>query len=495
LPRLTITGLRKAFGPTPALAGVDVRAEAGEVHALIGENGAGKSTLLKILAGVEEADGGSIRLDGDPYWPSGPVEARAAGVATVYQELSLCPHLSVEENVTLGVEPTRFGFIDRRERRRRAEAALRPILGDHWPFTLDTPVGDLPPASRQLVEIGRALGQERPRVLILDEPTSSLGAADVQRLFSVLRGLRERGLLVLYVSHFLEEVQSIAASYTVLRDGRSVGAGAMESVTLGEIVTLMAGRKIDALFPRSPRSPGEVVLSLHEIAGEFKPESATLDLRRGEVLGLAGLVGAGRTELVRTIFGLDRVVRGTVRVKAFTGPASPSQRLAQGVGLLSEDRKGEGLALPLSIAQNLTLSDLSRLGPLGLVFPGRERAAAGRFIETLGVRCQGPDQPVRDLSGGNQQKVALARLLYHEADVLLLDEPTRGVDVASKAQIYAIIDREAAAGKAILMISSYLPELLGVCDRIAVMRRGRLGPARPAAGLSEHDVLTEAAGA
>jgi ribose transport system ATP-binding protein len=490
-PRLEIRALRKAFGPTIALEGVDLALAPGEILALVGENGAGKSTLLKILAGAIERDTGDVRLDGAPYRPRGPDDARRAGVAMVYQELSLCPHLTVAENVLLGAEPARFGFV----RRAEMEARAARVLASLAPIDPAAQLGDLPPATQQLVEIARALAEASCRVLVLDEPTSSLAAGDVERLFAVLRRLRSDGASVLYVSHFLEEVKEIADAFVVLRDGRSVGAGRMEGTTASALVEMMAGRAVDTLFPRSERRAGEAVLEVDGLAGAHKPTRAGFVLHRGEVLGIAGLVGAGRTELLRAIFGLDPVRRGVVRVGAYVGPASPARRLAQGVGLLSEDRKDEGLAAALSIADNLTLSTLDRMGSFGLVSARRQREAAALWIKRLGIRCQGPDQPVLHLSGGNQQKVALGRLLHHDVDVLLLDEPTRGVDVGSKAQIYASIDGLAAAGKAVLMVSSYLPELLGVCDRIAVMRRGELGPARPARDLTEHGLLMEATGA
>jgi ribose transport system ATP-binding protein len=495
LPGIEIEGLRKAFGPTQALCGVSLSAKRGAVHALIGENGAGKSTLLRILAGALAPDGGSMRLGGELYRPKSPEDARRAGVAMVHQELSLCPHLTVAENVLLGEEPSSFGLLRRREMERRTEAVLAPILGANQSLRPDAIVGELSSASQQLVEIGRALASPLLRALILDEPTSSLGKDDVERLFSVLRALREKGLTIVYVSHFLEEVLAIADTFTVLRDGQTVQSGPMAGVTLPEIVESMAGRAIEELFPRSPRARGPIALTLTDLGGAQKPTNASLTLHRGEVLGIAGLLGAGRTELCRAIFGLDPVRRGEITVGAYRGPASPAERLAQGVGLLSEDRKGEGLAGALSVADNLTLSKLSGLGPAGLVLPGKQRAAAARWIDALAVRCQDPGQSVLDLSGGNQQKVALARLLYHGVDVLLLDEPTRGIDVASKAQIYALIDQQASAGKAVLVVSSYLPELLGICDRIAVMRRGVLGPARPVNELTERGLLLEATGA
>jgi ribose transport system ATP-binding protein len=494
--RLVARDIRKTFGPTVALGGVSFAALAGQVHALVGENGAGKSTLMSVLAGAAPPDSGVLLLDGAPYRPAGPEDARRSGVAMVHQELSLCPHLDVAENIALGDEPSRFGIVRRAETRRRAEAALAKVAGTRGGRRLSprARVGDLSPGDQQLVEIARALSQSSVRVLILDEPTSSLAADDVERLFEVVRALRAEGLAIIYISHFLEEVREIADAFTVLRDGKTVGTGAIAGAKIADIVQMMAGREVGTLFPRSGRTPGEVVLEVTELVGLDKPVTASLALRRGEVLGIAGLVGAGRTELARAIFGLDPVKSGAVKVFGALGASSPHARLAQGVGFSSEDRKGEGLATGLSIADNLTLSKLERLGPLGLVLPARQRETSLRWIEKLAVRAADPDQRVGELSGGNQQKIALARLLYHDADVLLLDEPTRGIDVASKAQIYELIDAFAASGKALLVISSYLPELFGICDRIAVMRRGKLGEARPVRDLTEHGVLMEAAG-
>jgi ribose transport system ATP-binding protein len=398
----------------------------------------------------------------------------------------------VAENIMLGVEPSRRGFVRRAELRAAASAALAQL--GQTEIALDAAAGSLPVAVQQLVEIARALAQSRTRVLILDEPTSSLAEDGVRRLFATIATLRSRGLSVLYISHVLEEVQEIADTFTVLRDGRTAGGGDARAVPRSEIVRMMAGRRMDQLFPRSVHTPGEVILSLDGVAGMVKPAAATLEVRRGEVVGIGGLMGAGRTELLRAVFGLDPVLRGRIRVAAWSGSATPRRRLAQGVGLLSEDRKAEGLALSMSLADNTTLSRLTNMGPAGLVFPSRQHAAAARWIDRLRIRCRGSRQAVSELSGGNQQKVALARLLHHDVDVFLLDEPTRGIDVGSKAEIYALIDELARAGKAILIVSSYLPELLGVCDRVAVMHRGRLGAARPASDLTEHAVLMEAMG-
>ena len=492
--RLRARGIGKRYGATRALSDVSLELRSGSVHAVLGENGAGKSTLMKILAGAERPDEGSLELDGAEYAPRGPLEARRRGVAIVYQELSLCPHLSVVENIVLGREPRRLGCVSRARAEARARRALALVSDGESALALHAPVRELSPAGRQLVEIARALDQDDCRLLILDEPTSSLGQDDVERLFSTLRRLRERGLTVLVVSHFLEEVRSIADEYTVLRDGRRVTAGRLPDATNEVLIKAMAGRAIQASSRRS-RTPGERILQLRDVGGARLPLRASLDLHRGEVLGIAGLMGSGRTELLRAIFGLDPVWRGEVRVSAAVGPASPARRLAQGLGLASEDRAHEGLALGLDIAQNLTLSKLGAVSRWGWVSPARERALVARWIERLGVRCRGPEQPVNELSGGNQQKVALARLLYHDVDVLLLDEPTRGIDVGSRAEIHAVIDELCSRGKAVLLVSSQFDELLGVCDRIAVMHKGVLGEARPAAGLSEPELVKEAAGA
>ena len=341
---LSIAGLGKSFGGTAALGGVDLEANAGEIHAVVGENGAGKSTLMKILAGVMAPDRGAIRLGDAPYRPRNPLEARRAGVAMVYQELSLCPHLTVAENILLGVEPTRHGLLQRGEMARIATRVMGSLLGDVGAIAPDAIVGELPPATRQLVEIARALAHESPRVLILDEPTSSLGRDEAARLFDVVRALAARGLLVLYISHFLEEVQALAHRYTVLRDGRSVATGETSETTPAEIVTKMAGRRLEALYPRTPRTRGEAVLDVTDLVGADKPRSASLTLHRGEVLGIAGLVGAGRTELLRALFGLDPIRSGKVRLKAFVGPASPARRL--GPARRAEGRRGGQDCLP-----------------------------------------------------------------------------------------------------------------------------------------------------
>jgi ABC-type sugar transport system ATPase subunit len=489
---LSVRGVRKSFGPTVALDGVDLEARAGEVHAVLGENGAGKSTLMGILGGITGPDAGSLLLDGKPYVPTTPREAQVAGVAMVHQELSLCPHLSVAENVMLGREPVRSGIIAKNALRASAEKALLAAAGEDRAraLQLDALVGDLPLADRQLVEIARALADEGCRVLILDEPTSSLGRGEVSVLFDRIRAMRERGLAVLYISHFLEEVKEIADRFTVLRDGRTVGTGEVRDVAVSELVAQMAGKAVSQLFPRSERKPGDVVLACDEVAGVSRPVRASFELRRGEVFGIAGLVGAGRTELLRVLFGVDKLARGRVRAFGHHGAASPAERIAQGFGMLSEDRKGEGLALEMSVADNLTLSRLT-----AIVRASWQRSVARRWVERLGIRCRDVLQPVIDLSGGNQQKVALGRLLHQDAEILLLDQPTRGIDVAAKVEVHQLIDELAVRGKAVLFVSDDLSELCGVCDRVAVMHRGVLGGARPASEWTEASLLSEAVGA
>ncbi len=493
MPQFAMAGIRKAFGATVALDDVRFAVAPGEVCALVGQNGAGKSTLMGILAGAIAPDAGSMRIAGRPYQPRTPLDARRAGVAMIYQELSLAPHLSVAENILLGAEPSRRGIVDWRAMREKASAALAEL--GHTDIPPDAPVQDLSPAAQQLVEIARAIAIGAG-VLVLDEPTSALGQADVERLFQLIARLKQQGHAIVYISHFIEEVQRVADRFVVLRDGRTAGEGPAASATHDEIVSLMVGRSVEGLYPHGSRQRGEAILEVEAL----EPGSASFTLHRGEILGIAGLIGAGRTRLLRTLFGLAPVRSGRVRIGSYTGPASPGRRWAQGMGFLSEDRKTEGLALQLDVADNLTMSRLGGLGPGPIVRPSRQQAAAAAWIARLGIRCESPRQPVMALSGGNQQKVALARLLHHDVDVFVLDEPTKGIDVGSKAQIYELMDALASGAgdrrpRAILMVSSYLPELLGVCDRIAVMSRGRLGAPRTASEWTEHQLVAAAAGA
>jgi ribose transport system ATP-binding protein len=456
---LEMRGIRKTFGGTVAVDGVDLRVARGEVCALVGQNGAGKSTLMSILAGALRPDAGEMFLDGNPYRPASPLEARKSGVAMIYQELSLAPHLTVAENMLLGAEPTRFGLLQRREMRATAGRVLAQL--GHPEIDPAARAASLSVAEQQLVEIGRALAVGC-NVLVLDEPTSSLGRDDVQRMFELIRQLRAQGHAIVYISHFLEEVKAIADRIVVLRDGRVAGEGAASEFVPAQLVNLMVGQAVDELFPRSARTTGERVLTLGPIV-----------LHRGEIVGIAGLVGAGRTTLLRTLLGRP------------------------GVGFVSEDRKGEGLAMGLDVADNLTLSRLDGFGPLGVVVPKKQEAAAQTWMQRLSIRARNARQRTGELSGGNQQKIAIARLLHEDVDVLVLDEPTRGIDVASKAQIYALIDALVSGPrpKAVLLVSSYFPELLGMCDRIAVMHRGRLAAPRSVQDWNEHSLTLAAMGA
>jgi len=495
-PRFEMRGVGKRFGATIALDRADLAVRPGEVCALVGQNGAGKSTLMAILAGAIAPDEGTMQIDAVPYVPREPFEARRAGVAMIHQELSLAPHLSVMENIVLGIEPVRRGFVQRTRMREIAVEAMRQL--GHDDIRPDAPLASLQPAAQQLVEIARALATGC-RVLVLDEPTSSLGPADVRALFDLIGRLKAQGMAIVYISHFIEEVKAVSDRFVVLRDGRNAGSGVTAATSATDIVNMMVGRTLGELYPHAARAAGEALLQLDRVV----PGSATLSLHRGEILGIAGLLGSGRTRLLRAIFGLEPVTSGAIAVGAYSGPSTPHHRWRQGMGLLSEDRSGEGLALGLSVADNMTLTRLEPLGPSFAVLPSRQLAAASRWIDRLGIRCSNGRQTVAELSGGNQQKVAVARLLHHDVDVLVLDEPTRGIDVASKAQIYALLDElvcgagpsQGGERKAVLLVSSYLPELLGVCDRIAVMSRGRLGPARPVEEWTEHSLLMHASGA
>jgi ribose transport system ATP-binding protein len=483
-PRLEMRGIAKAFGRNRALDGVDLTVAAGEVHALVGENGAGKSTLMKVLSGAHAHDAGEMRLDGEPYRPRDPQEARRRGVGMIYQELSIAPHLTVAENLVLGAEPRRGPFRDGAAARRLARETLAGL--GHGDIDVDAPAGSLSISRLQIVEIGRSLALGC-KVIVFDEPTSSLAQADVRRLFDLIDGLAARGISVIYISHFLEEVRRLASRLTVLRDGRSVATHRVSEVGDARIVAEMVGRDVAELYPRSARTPGEVVLRA-EVPGR-----GSLEVRRGEVLGICGLVGSGRTELLRGVFGLDPGGRREVA----GGPvgSSPAAAWRAGMGMVSENRKEEGLALALGIGDNICLPNLRALGPAGLALPSERSRRAARWIGALGIRCQGPDQPVGRLSGGNQQKAAFARLLESDCDVLLLDEPTRGIDIAAKARIYEAIDRlvtDPVRPRAVVMVSSYLPELLGTCDRIAVMGRGGLGAPHPVPGTSAERLMAEA---
>lgn len=494
MPILALSNISKRFGPSVALDGVNLSLQQGEVHALIGENGAGKSTLMNVLAGLVPADSGSMEVEGAPYSPASPLDARSRGIALIHQELSLFPHLSVAENIMMGMEPSRAGVLDAKRLR---ECTAEVLATFHHPeIRPGARISNLSIAARQIVEICRAIAA-RARIILMDEPTSSLQRDDVAQLFSVIRKFATQGITIVYISHFLEEVREIADRFTVLRDGRSVATGRIASATDDELIAQMVGRSVESLFPkRDPPETSETIVNVRNLAAPPAVKDASFQLRGGEILGIAGLMGSGRTELIRTLFGIDQSATGTIelRGKAIDVHRPTARRLAQGFSFLSEDRKGEGLALALSIGDNVTMTRFGSCSRFGWLNLSRQRKQAGAVINSLSVKARHPDQPVATLSGGNQQKIALARLLHQEADILLLDEPTRGIDIGSKAVVYQTIADCAARGKAILMVSSYLPELFGMCDRLAVMTRGRLSETRPIDAWTPESVMQAAIG-
>ncbi|HKS08294.1 MAG TPA: sugar ABC transporter ATP-binding protein [Pyrinomonadaceae bacterium] len=493
---LSLKGIRKSFGPTVALDGVDLELRPGEVHALIGENGAGKSTLMNVIAGSLKPDNGQMQIDGHAFSPTSPLDARTHGIALIHQELSLCPHLSVAENVLMGIESARFGWLDRDKLLTRTSEVLRTF--HHADIHPEKRVGDLPVAARQIVEISRALAA-RARIILMDEPTSSLQRDDVANLFTLIRKLSSEGISVIYISHFLEEVRQIAGTFTVLRDGRSVATGAIANTSDDELIAKMVGRAQQNLFPErhSNNTTHETILEVRNLAAPPLLKDATFDLRRGEILGIAGLMGSGRTPLLRAIFGLEAPESGSVSVNKRalpSGRATPAMRLIEGLGYLSEDRKGDGLTLNQSLSDNVTVTKFDTCSRWGWLDLSSQRRQAERLVNALKIKTRNVQQPVGSLSGGNQQKVIVARLLHQDADVLLLDEPTRGIDIGSKAQVYETIAACAAQNKAVLMVSSYLPELFGMCDRLAVMSRGTLSEVRAIDQWTPESVLAAAVG-
>ena len=494
---LKLSNIHKSFGPTIALDGVELELREGEVHALIGENGAGKSTLMNVIAGSLQPDCGTMEINGRPYTPSNPLDARKHGIALIHQELSLCPQLSVAENVLMGIESSRLGWLDRDKLFARTNEVLQTF--HHAGIRPEKRVGDLSVAARQIIEISRAIAA-KARIILMDEPTSSLQREDVVHLFKLIRKLSAEGISVIYISHFLEEVRQISDRFTVLRDGRSVATGEIATISDDELIAKMVGRAQENLFPVRTRLSGaaETILAVRNLASPPLLKNASFDLRRGEILGIAGLMGSGRTPLLRTIFGLDHHENGSIIIKNKTlpsGRSTPAMRLIDGLGYLSEDRKGDGLTLNQSIADNVTVTRFDSCSRWGWLDLGAQRRQAEKLVNALKIRTRGVQQEVGALSGGNQQKVIVGRLLHQDADVLLLDEPTRGIDIGSKAQVYETIAECAARNKAVLMVSSYLPELFGMCDRLAVMSRGRLSEVKPIDQWTPETVLQAAIGA
>lgn len=496
-PLLCIDAVGKDYTAT-VLDGITLALNAGEVLALTGENGAGKSTLSKIVCGLESATRGGMRLAGETYAPASRREAERLGVRMVMQELGLVPTLTVAENLLMGRLPHRAGWLRRDALHTAARAQLTKIGLD----SIDpaTPVSQLGIGQQQMVEIARNL-QDDTRILVLDEPTAMLTPRETTYLFDQIARLTARGVAIVYVSHRLEELRRIADRVAVLRDGRLVDARPMAGMSEDDLVQRMVGRSVSDLEHRPRRTAGPVVMSAQAIGRGSAVQDVSLELRAGEVFGIAGLVGSGRTELVRLLFGADRADRGSVTLHSSPdtdprvlprGFASPMQAIAAGVGLVTEDRKSQGLLLGQSIRVNATLSDLSAISRAGWLQRAQENRLVQGFVQTLGIRCLSPEQPVGTLSGGNQQKVVFARWLHREGRVLLLDEPTRGVDVGARAELYGELDRMAASGRALLMVSSDLRELMAMADRIGVMSAGRLVAVFERGQWSEQSLLAAA---
>ena len=475
-PILEMQGISKYFHGVPALQAVSLAAVAGEVHALMGENGAGKSTLMKILAGAYVADQGQIFIDGQQRRISSPGDARRAGISLIYQELNVAANLTVAENVFMGREHTRAGILIDRSRMRQQSREFLQRLDAH--FDPDTPMGQLSIAEQQQVEIARAL-KENSRILVLDEPTATLSERETEQLFKIIDRLRQQGIAIIYISHRMEEVYALADRVSVLRDGKYVGSLERQDISADRLVQMMVGRPLQDFYEHQGHPPlGESARPLLEVRGltdGARIEPAYLQLFKGEILGLAGLVGAGRTELARLIFGADPKTGGELyfnqqRLKI----ANPGNAIAAGIGYVPEDRKDQGLCLDMSAQHNITMPVLNQGASFGLISLKTLKQVAAEAIERLRIRLASPAIPARDLSGGNQQKLLLARWLAIKPQVLILDEPTRGVDIGAKSEIYRIISDLAAQGVAILMISSELPEVIGMSDRVLVMREGKI---------------------
>ncbi len=473
-PLLAMRGIDKRFAGVPALANASLEVGRGEVHALIGQNGAGKSTLIKILTGYHARDAGEILFDGRSVAFGSPGEAQRAGISTIYQEINLVPFRSVTENICLGRERRRFGLLDWRAMHIEAEALLARFGVD---VDVRRPVMAYPTAVQQMVAIARAVGFEAALV-IMDEPTSSLAEREVEVLFDVIRRLKASGVSVIFVSHKLDELYAVCDRVTVMRDGRTVRAGAMGEMTRLDLVTTMLGRELEQVMhgPGAAQAGGNApaVLEVRDLQAGRKVRGVSLDVREGEIVGLAGLLGAGRTETARAVFGADPMQGGTIHLPGhLPGGHTPADAIGAGLGFVSEDRKLEGIVPGMSVRENLTLALMPQLSRGGVVNEAKSRAVADRFIKRLGIRCSGPEQPIRELSGGNQQKVLLARWLCMNPRLLILDEPTRGIDVGAKAEILGLVRELSRGGLGVLMISSELEELVEAASRIFVLRDGR----------------------
>jgi rhamnose transport system ATP-binding protein len=491
-PYVELVNITKQFGAVQVLQNVDLNLYPGEVHALVGENGAGKSTLVKILGGIHRPDTGIIRIGGKEVELHSSAQSRNAGIAVIHQEPTLFPDLNVAENVYMGRHPRdRFGRVDWKRMYQEVERLFTSL---DVRLNVYTPVQGLSVADQQLVEIAKALSLDS-RVLIMDEPTAALSAHEVHELFTIVRQLRERGVAILFVTHRLEEIFELAERVTVLRDGRRVSTAPIAELTTEEIIRQMVGRELETLYPKRSVEPGEIALDVRHLTRKGTFEDVTFQVRRGEILGFAGLVGAGRTEVARVIFGIDQADSGEIRVGGKQVQIhSPQTAMKHGIAYVPEDRHEHGLVMDFSIARNMTLPVLRQMSLLGLVNQQRERDIAQDYSTRLQVRSTGIDQLVKALSGGNQQKVVLAKWLITNPTVLILDEPTRGIDVGSKSEVHRIVSELADKGLAIILISSDLPEVLAMADRVLVMHEGRVAAEFTHAEVDQEKVMFAATG-
>jgi ribose transport system ATP-binding protein len=487
---LEMKGIGKSFPGVRALDGVQLSIKEGEVHALLGENGAGKSTLIKILSGAYRMDEGQILFEGQPVDIRSPHDAQALGLSTIYQEFNLAQDLSVAENVFLGHLPTRGGRVDWATVKARTREIL-DTLGVE--FSVDAQISSLSIAGQQLVEIAKALNR-KTRILIMDEPSALLGEKDLDNLFRVVRSLQAQGIGIVYISHRLKEIFELADEVTILKDGRYIATRKVSDVTMDDLVKLMIGRDLKDVFPKRTVEPGEVLLEVNHVSQSKLLRDISFQLRAGEIVGFAGIVGSGRTELARAIFGADPCT-GEMSISGTAyRPRSPSEAIRRGVALVTEDRKGQGLFLKLNVRLNTTISGLKKLTHWGLIQFARELSLVNRMITDLRIKTPSPNFLVVNMSGGNQQKVVLARWLSVGTRIFMLDEPTRGIDVGSKSEIYQIMDNLTKEGVGIIMISSELPEVLGMSDRIMVMRQGRIVKELSRAEASEEAIMQYAVG-
>lgn len=492
-PVLSLSNVAKHFGPVTALKRMDLNVKRGRVHTLLGENGAGKSTLMKVLAGVHAPSAGDIRLRGEPYAPASPQEAARSGLAIVFQELSLCNNLSVAENILATREPSRLGWISDSKLIARAKA-LVDDLG--LPINVHARVGDLSMAQRQLVEIAKGLSHDAD-VVILDEPTSSLSDSEAEILFRIIGRLTKRNKAVIYISHRMEEIMRLSDDITVIRDGEYVATLEKDKTTISELISLMVGRRMKDMFPprlADPEAEGPAMLSAKGLTrpGEFSDIS--FDVRAGEILGFFGLIGSGRSELMNVLFGIRRAAGQLFLAGESVQLSGATEAIARGIGFVTENRKEEGLVLNQTVRANITMAALSNISTGGVLQAGVEQRLATQEVQRLGIRTHSIDTVVGTLSGGNQQKVVLAKWLVTRPRVLILDEPTRGVDVGAKFEIYRLIRQLTAEGTAIVMVSSELPEVLGMADRVAIISEGRMAAIIPASEASPERVMAHATG-